>query len=289
MISSMTGYARHQQPLTDSLQVVIELRSVNHRYLELSVRLPDTLSPIEHQLRNQIKTRIQRGKVDCSIKLSNTENQQNRLCLNQALIDDVLTHCRAIQQKLDSPAPLSALDLLRWPGVVTPAENLNEAIHESITEALDVTLNAFCASRLREGAQLQGFIRERLLPIRTHIQQIQRRIPELNQLYRHKLLSRLAELNLDLQHERIEHEVVLLAQKIDISEEVDRISAHCNEIEHILVTGGAIGRRLDFLMQELNRETNTLASKSSHIDNTRAVIELKVLIEQMREQIQNIE
>lgn len=289
MINSMTGYARQQHLITDKLQVTIEIRSVNHRYLELSLRLPDALGPIEQRLRNLIKARMQRGKVDCSIKLNENEDQQAGLSLNQPLITSLLTQCATLQQQISHPSPFSALDLLRWPGVITRTEALNESVHESLVRAFEITLDDFCASRQREGAQLKGLIQERLASMRHHIRQVQRRLPEITQLYRQKLLQRLAELKLDLQQERIEQEVLLLAQKIDISEEVDRISAHCNEIEHILDTGSAIGRRLDFLMQELNRESNTLASKSNHIDNTRAAIELKVLIEQMREQIQNIE
>lgn len=289
MISSMTGFARQQRSLVNDVQLIIEIRSVNHRYLELALRLPENLYSLETQLRNQLKTRIQRGKIDCTVKLIETETSRKELSLNTALIDTLLKQCASINQSLPNPAPLSALDILRWPGVINTCVPEDRDLQDQVLQLFDFTLNEFCATRAREGAALQQCLLDKIQPIRTHIEHIHSRMPELARAYRHKLLERLAELELDVRSERIEQELVIVAQKIDITEELDRISSHSDEIERILNTGGAAGRRLDFLMQELNREANTLASKSNHIDNTRAAVELKVLIEQMREQIQNIE
>lgn len=289
MISSMTGFARQQRSLENDVQLIIEIRSVNHRYLDLALRLPENLHSLETQLRNQLKTKIQRGKIDCTVKLIETETSRKELSLNTALIDTLLKQCASINQSLPNPAPLSALDILRWPCVINTCVLEDRDLQDQVLQLFDFTLNELCATRAREGAALQQCLLDKIQPIRTNIEHIHSRMPELTRAYRHKLLERLAELELDVRSERIEQELVIVAQKIDITEELDRISSHSDEIERILNTGGAAGRRLDFLMQELNREANTLASKSNHIDNTRAAVELKVLIEQMREQIQNIE
>ncbi|MBL4606597.1 MAG: YicC family protein [Pseudomonadales bacterium] len=288
MIHSMTGFSRQQAHLNET-QIIWEIRTVNHRYLELAIRLPDNLRHLEELVRKQIKSHLQRGKIECSLKLSHLGGEQSDIHINQTLLDNLVQHCEALNQKLSKPAPLSAIELLQWPGATQQTQENSSLLEEKTLELLGMTLNDLSASREREGQALCGFLQQRNQSIQQQTREIRERCPELNKAYRDKLLSRLKEFDLETRSERIEQELVIMAQKLDISEELDRLQHHCEEVARILEKGGAVGRRLDFIMQEFNREANTLASKSNNIDNTLASVELKVLIEQMREQVQNIE
>ena len=288
MIRSMTGFSR-QQAHINSTQLVWEIRSVNHRYLELSVRLPESLRGLEQAARQQLKGQLQRGKVECSLKLDSLDNELGNIQVNQALLDNLVQHCEELNQKLSKPAPLSAIDLLQWPGATQQTKTDGSMLEEKALELLNTAIEDLNACREREGLALQGFLQERNQAIQKQTQAIRSRLPELTKAYRDKLLARLNEIDIETRSERIEQELAIIAQKLDISEELDRLDSHCQEVVRVLKEGGAVGRRLDFLMQELNREANTLASKSNNIDNTLASVELKVLIEQMREQVQNIE
>mgnify|MGYP001035981960 CR=1 FL=1 len=288
MIRSMTGFSRQQSNL-DETQLVWEVRSVNHRYLELAIRLPDNLRHLEEAVRKQLKNHLQRGKIECSLKLNHLGSEHGSIQINQTLLENLVQHCETLNQQLSNPAPLSAIELLQWPGATQEMKVDGSLLAEKILDLLNTTLIDLSASREREGLSLKGFLQERNQSIQEQTNAIRERLPELSSRYREKLLSRLNELDLDTHNERIEQELVIIAQKLDISEELDRLQHHCEEVTRVLEKGGAVGRRLDFLMQEFNREANTLASKSNSNDNTLSAVELKVLIEQMREQVQNIE
>lgn len=293
MIRSMTGFSRQQINL-DGTQVIWELRAVNHRYLELSIRLPESLRHTEQAMRQQVKNQLIRGKVECTLKLEPLVSEQSAIQIDTNVVNSLVEQCEALNQRLTNPAPISAIELLQWPGATLQA-NAGTVLPEhllpetKVLELLGSAIDDLNASRAREGLALKGFLLERNQAIHAQAEILRGRLPELNKAYREKLLSKLNELDIETRSERIEQELVIIAQKLDVSEELDRLDSHCQEVSRVLEQGGAVGRRLDFLMQELNREANTLASKSNSSDNTLAAVELKVLIEQMREQIQNIE
>ncbi len=289
MIRSMTAFARqqNQQPWGT---LVWEIRSVNHRYLEPSFKLPETLRRLENALREQLRKTLNRGKVECGLRLqlqSGGHNQQ--LNINQPLLEQLIHAGELVQGKLQQASSLNPLELLQWPGVIDEPEANVELICEQALESFKLALNQLLDSRQREGTELSQFIEKRLDNIAAITDSVRQQLPAILAAQRQKLSDRLQELKAELDSDRLEQEMVMLAQKADVDEELDRLDTHLTEVRRVLKKGGACGRRLDFLMQELNREANTLSSKSIVSETTQAAVELKVLIEQMREQVQNIE
>lgn len=287
MMQSMTGYARHELKAQWGT-AAWELRSVNQRYLETYFRLPEQFRSLENSLRERLRAQLQRGKVECSLRLHIETGGQTSLNLNEELAKSVIASANWISGQSVS-SQLNPLDVLRWPGVVAQQEEDMDAIQADVLAAFETTLAEFIANRASEGAALERLISERLAGVAEQAAFVRTRMPEILQWQRERLLNRLAEAKVDLDPSRVEAEIVMLAQRVDVAEELDRLDTHVAETRKILRKGGACGRRLDFMMQEFNREANTLASKSISADVTTAAVELKVLIEQMREQIQNIE
>lgn len=287
MARSMTGFARQEssQPWGT---LICEMRSVNHRYMEPHFRLPETLRLIEPELRNRLRREVHRGKLELSFHLK-LDDADGSLNINLALVQKLAETIRQVDAVVDAPAPVNALDILRWPGVINTEAVDSDTLTACALELFDKALGQFTAHREREGAELAQLIHQRLDAITVEVEKLRQRIPAIMQAQRDKLLERLAGLREEVNPERLEQELVFYAHKADVDEELDRLATHVTEVRHALKQKGAIGRRLDFLMQELNREANTLASKSVAADSTQSAVELKIVIEQMREQIQNIE
>ncbi|WP_372862697.1 YicC/YloC family endoribonuclease [Spongiibacter sp.] len=283
----MTAFA-HRRSEHSWGTAIWELRSVNHRYLELSFKLPENWRQLEPELRERLRDNLQRGKVECSLRLSLKEQEQ-QLSLNHELAEQLLNTAHALRADITHAAPINVLEVLRWPGVMQSAEPDGDTISKDLLTAFAEALNDQRDNRRREGAALAQLIEQRLHSIDQIVAELRQRMPEIVAGQRDKLRSRLAELQAELDSDRLEQEMALIAQKADVDEELDRLDTHVKEVRRVLSKGGAAGRRLDFLMQELNREANTLSSKAVVADSTQAAVELKVLIEQMREQIQNIE
>ena len=288
MIVSMTAYGRAEHT-GDWGQASCEIRSVNHRYLEMSVRLPEELRSLEQDIRDRISNRLKRGKVDCNIRYEQNAIPSGSLPVNQDLLDKLIETAQKTNELLRQPATINPLELLRWPGVLDKDVPDPEAIGAEILKLVDETLNAVVATREREGEKIRDMILERCQKTKEIVSNVQKQMPEIISGLREKLSLRAQELCAELDKDRLEQELLLLAQKMDVAEEMDRLNAHIDEVSRVLDQKGPVGRRLDFLMQEMNREANTLGSKSSHLDTSNASVDLKVLIEQMREQIQNIE
>lgn len=286
-ISSMTAFA-HRRSEHPWGTAIWELRSVNHRYLELSFKLPEGWRQLEPELRDRLRNALQRGKVECSLRLS-LQDQNQQLQLNKTLAQQLLDTAHQLRTDIAHAAPIDVLDIMRWPGVMQSGELDGDTITKDLLAAFVDALDDQRANRQREGDELALLIEQRLSSISEIVTDLRARMPEIVSGQRDKLRSRLAELQAELDAERLEQEMALIAQKADVDEELDRLDTHVKEVRRVLKKGGAVGRRLDFLMQELNREANTLGSKSVDSETTAAAVELKVLIEQMREQIQNIE
>ncbi len=288
MIQSMTAFARAQsQGSWGSL--VCELRSINHRYLEFSMRLPEILHELEIQMRESIRHHIKRGKIECYLRYQPSEGAGIELTINTALAKKLCQANDTISTMIKHPAPINPLEVLRWPGILQMAEVDMEVIAEQVLALLDKALQDLVVSRNREGEQLKQLFLQRLETMKEEISKVRQRLPTILAAQRERLITRFTEANLQFDSGRLEQELVLFAQKIDVSEELERLDTHISEVRHVLKQGGAMGRRLDFLMQELNREANTLGAKSIDVDTTRSSVELKVLIEQIREQVQNVE
>lgn len=284
----MTGFATAAVSV-GAATLNLELRTVNSRFLDLHFRLPDELRVIEPLLREQITGALSRGKVDCRAGLQASGESSRELALNPQLLVQLVALEAGVRAALPQAASLSVAEVLRWPGMLgddtIPAEALTEAGARAVRQALaDLT-----ASRSREGVRLAGMLMERVTRMRELVAQVTPRVPEVVREYQAKLVQKLQEAIGSADDERIRTEVGLFAVRIDVAEELNRLSAHLDEVERILAKGGSAGKRLDFLMQELNREANTLASKSVAQDVGGVAMELKLLIEQMREQVQNIE
>ncbi|MGH8120407.1 MAG: YicC/YloC family endoribonuclease [Gammaproteobacteria bacterium] len=288
MISSMTAFGRTEESGPEG-NSVWEIRTVNHRYLEISLRLPEELRMLESRFRECISARISRGKVDGTLRYEPPYSETNALPVNSDLVRSLLDAAHAIASITPHAAPLNTMDILRWPGVISRTTLDPEMISGPLVQHLQKTLDVIVASRRNEGEKLKAILLERCGAAMEIVAAIKIRIPEILTGLREKLLVKAQELKVDFDPERLEQEMLLLAQKYDVSEEMDRLETHLNEVRRILDQKEPVGRRLDFLMQELNREANTLGSKSAHYDCTSASVNLKVLIEQMREQIQNIE
>ena len=288
MIKSMTGFARSEAS-GDYGSLICELRSVNHRYLELSLRLPEELRALENRLRELAVKQLARGKLDCTLRYRAEGGAVAKLVLNEELATSLVTGAHNIEQMMNNPARVNAFDVMRWPGVVQEAVRDVTPVQEAAIEVFDKAVGELVEIRQREGERLQEFILQRCESMRTQIAAVQQRRSEVMQAIKDKLVAKLRELEVELDHHRLEQELVYLSQKLDVEEELDRLVTHLDEITQVLERNEPVGRRLDFLMQELNREANTLSSKAADIDTTKAAVELKVLIEQMREQVQNIE
>jgi len=288
MIASLTAYGRLEGS-GEWGQAVWEIRTVNHRYLELSIRLPEDLRMLENVFRDRIAGSLKRGKVDCALRFEAGDSAACELPVNASLAQKLIQSAKSLQATITDPAPISALDILGWPGVIDRAALDPEQIREPLLQLLDCVLAIVVETRLREGAKIHGLIMERCTMAAAIVTGVRRKLPVIVSNLREKLLNRARELSTELDHDRLEQEMLLLAQKMDIAEELDRLDAHIGEVKRALDDTNPVGRRLDFLMQEMNREANTLGAKSAHLDTSNASVELKVLIEQMREQIQNIE
>ncbi len=289
MIRSMTAFAR-QASQHDWGSLIWEIRSVNHRYLEPSFKLPESMRRLENDLRERLRKTLSRGKVKCSLRVQfQAGGGSSQLSINTELLTQLISAGESVQQQLNEPSALNPLQLLQWPGIMSEPETDSDLMCEQALALFQVTLEQLVESREREGAALKLFIEQRLDTIGDITAAVKQQLPKILQAQRQKLQERLQELKTELNEDRLEQEMVILAQKADVDEELDRLDAHLIEVRRVLNKGGACGRRLDFLMQELNREANTLSSKSIVTDTTQAAVELKVLIEQMREQIQNIE
>ncbi len=287
MILSMTGYAVASAELPSG-SLTLELRAVNHRYLDIQLRMPDELRSVESALREAITTQLQRGKVDCRINYA-ARSAQSGATLNRELVQQLALWNRDVQQALPDARSLSVADVLRWNGVLeTPTASADE-LRSSLLALLQEALQEFSASRAREGEKLKDFLLQRVEKIETLRGSVMPHVPAAIAAYEQKLVARLRDAMQGADDERVRQEITLFASKIDVDEELSRLSSHLVEMRRILTQGGAVGKRLDFLMQELNREANTLGSKSVDAEVSRSAMEMKILIEQMREQIQNLE
>jgi uncharacterized protein (TIGR00255 family) len=288
MILSMTGFAAVAADLP-GVSLAVELRSVNHRYLDLQLRLPDELRGLETALRERFAAELRRGKVECRVSLARTAQSAAALAIDTSRVAQLAAAAAAIQAHAPGAAPLTTAEILRWPGVLAEPtvapEELAARTHELVARALA----ELAQSRRREGARTAAMLEERCLGIEAQVARVAPRIPALHAAYVEKLGARLREAGLDPDQERLKQELALFATKIDVAEEVSRLASHVAEVRRVLAAGGSAGKRLDFLMQELHREANTLGSKSIDAELSQASLELKVLIEQMREQVQNIE
>ncbi|MFZ2301380.1 MAG: YicC/YloC family endoribonuclease [Gallionella sp.] len=292
MILSMTGYATASAEL-DSGSLTLELRAVNHRYLDIQLRMPDELRGFESALREAISAQLQRGKVECRINYA-ARTAQSGAALNRDLLQQLAEWNKEVQNTLPEARSLSVADVLRWNGVLeTPSASADE-LRAALLDLLQTALQEFSASRAREGEKLKDFLLQRVDKIEALRNGVMPHVPAAIAAYEQKLAARLREAiqnaaTQDMWDERIRQEITLFASKIDVDEELSRLDSHLTEMHRILAQGGAVGKRLDFLMQELNREANTLGSKSVDAEVSRSAMEMKILIEQMREQIQNLE
>lgn len=287
MIYSMTAFARLEVK-KDWGDAVWEIRSVNQRYLENFFRLPEQFRVLENTLREKLRQSLTRGKIECSLRIETKKQTNAELNLNKELANQVIQSLQWIKSQAGE-GEINLTDVLRYPGVVEAQEQDLDAISQDLLTAFDDLLTDFIAMRGREGEKLNDIIQQRLDAITVEADKVRSQMPTVLQWQRERLLQRFEDAQINLDPQRVEQEMILLAQRVDVAEELDRLQMHVKETTNILKKGGAVGRKLDFMMQELNRESNTLASKSINADITASAVELKVLIEQMREQIQNLE
>jgi uncharacterized protein (TIGR00255 family) len=288
MIASMTGFARHEASGPWGT-LVCELRSVNHRFLEAGLRLPDELRAAEGELRQRLTRQLRRGKVDCTLTYRRPQGAAGVLEVDAAALGRVVAAAQLVSRSLREPSTVSALDVLRWPGVLREESVCGEQLLSAAYAVFDATLTELVAARAREGARLRELLEQRCAALQVLVATVRARLPEVQARVRARLHERLAEITASVDHERLEQELVLLLQRLDVDEELERLSGHISEIVRVIDGSEAAGRRLDFLMQELNREANTLSSKSQDLETTRSAVDMKVVIEQMREQVQNAE
>ncbi|NND53750.1 MAG: YicC family protein [Gammaproteobacteria bacterium] len=288
MIHSMTGFASSESD-TPQGTLLWELRSVNHRYLEMQFKLPDGFRALEPALRELISRKLKRGKVDATLHFRPATTAAANLTVNEELAQQVIQQAEKLAAAISTPQSFSSLDVLRWPGVVAEDGVDLKALFDPAQALLSETLDALVANRAREGERIQAALDERLVQIDALGSSVAARMPLVLDGIRARVRERALGLEIKVDDERLEQELVLLAQKMDVAEELDRLHAHVAETRETFAMDGAVGRRLDFLMQEFNREANTLGSKSADPETTRAAVDLKVLIEQLREQVQNVE
>ena len=287
MILSMTGYATASDEL-DSCSLTLELRAVNHRYLDIQLRMADELRGFEGMLREAITAQLQRGKVECRINYV-ARSAQSKAILNRDLLQQLAAWNIEVRTALPDARSLTVADVLRWNGVLETPEGSTDELRATLLDLLQTALQEFSAARAREGEKLKVFLLQRLEKIEALRDRVIPHVPAAIAAYEQRLTARLREAMQNADDERIRQEITLFAGKIDVDEELSRLASHLSEMRRILAHGGAVGKRLDFLMQELNREANTLGSKSVDAEVSRSAMEIKILIEQMREQIQNLE
>jgi len=288
MILSMTGFAAVAAELP-GCSLAVELRSVNHRYLDLQLRLPDELRGLEAAVRELLTAELRRGKVDCRVSLNHAMPGAAKLAVNAERVVQLRDAATEVLRHAPESTPLTVAEILHWPGVLTEPSLAPEALAAQATALVRQALAELAASRAREGEKLKAMLEERCRGIEAQLERVAPRVPAIHDAYVEKLGTRLKEAGLDPDAERLRQELALFAAKVDVAEEVSRLGAHVAEVRRVLRQGGSSGKRLDFLMQELNREANTLGSKSVDAELSQAALELKVLIEQMREQVQNVE
>ena len=287
MIHSMTAFARAEQASANGT-LSWELRSVNHRYLEPHLRLPESFRELEGAVREALRNGLSRGKVECTLRFSD-DNAGKALQVDLERAAQLIAAAESVASLIKQPAALNPLEVLGWPGVLVADAADPQALNQSALSLFTEALNELKNGREREGSELAKLLNERLDSILEQVVALRELVPQMLAGQRQKILDRCAEMQAELDPQRLEQELVILAQKSDVAEELDRLSTHVSEVRRVLKTGGQAGRRLDFLMQELNREANTLGSKAFDTRSTQAAVNLKVLIEQMREQVQNIE
>ncbi|MEP1741010.1 MAG: YicC/YloC family endoribonuclease [Kangiellaceae bacterium] len=288
MIKSMTAFAR-QSIEKDWGNGAWEIRSVNSRYLETNFRLPESLRYLEFKLREKLRKKLNRGKLDCTLKLEIGQETGDDLAIDSQLAESLMKSHQSLQNIAGVKQQPDLTRILNWPGIIKKSEVDSEQMEKDLLQALDQAIEQLITMRGREGESISEMIQQRLDGIGQQVKYVREEMPAIAKWQREKILGRFEEIKLEFEETRIEQEMVMVAQKIDVDEELDRLDAHIAEVERLVKKGGVVGRRLDFLMQELNREANTLGSKSISAKTTAASVELKVLIEQMREQIQNIE
>lgn len=287
MIYSMTAYARREVK-ADWGNAVWEIRSVNQRYLETYFRMPEQFRGLEPVLRERFRKRLARGKVECHLRFEANNAANSELKINEDLARQVIKAAQWVKTE-SGEGSINPFQVLQWQGVMEAPEQDFDAINKELLEHFELAVNDFIEARASEGANMQALIVQRLDAITEEAAKVRARIPEILEWQRNRLLTKFEDAKIELDSSRVEQELILLAQKSDVAEEIDRLDSHVKEANSIMKKGGACGRKLDFMMQEFNREANTLASKSISTDITASGVELKVLIEQMREQIQNIE
>lgn len=287
MLQSMTAFARRELSIDEGV-LSWEIRSINHRYLEHNFKLPDTFRVLEWQLRDTLKKELSRGKVECNFNFSpNAQNNPLQIDLERA--KQLIQAAEQISELTINPTPMDPFKVLAWSGVLINEQANHELLQEQAITLFAATLQDLKSNRAREGQELEQLLESRLVAIGEEINKLRPLIPEMLDNQRQKILSRCQELTVDIDPQRLEQELVLLAQKTDVAEELDRLQTHLTEVRHAFKSNEPCGRRLDFLMQELNREANTLGSKAFDPRTTQTAVNIKVLIEQMREQVQNIE
>ncbi len=288
MLRSMTGFARVEDTCEQG-SLSWELRSVNHRYLEVSFRLPDEVRSLEPKLRGYLQEKLVRGKIDGTFHCQPGDQQVSNLEINEPLLESLLRQVARVNDALPHHAPATAIDILAWPGLMQAAQTDTEGLHTACYELFTSAVDELVATRTNEGCHIEKMLQERCAAIGAIAGEIRGRYPQVLTALKGKIQRRLEELSVEIDQDRFEQELVYLAQKLDIAEELDRLESHISEMTNVLSREEPAGRRLGFLMQEFHREANTLSSKSADVETTKASIDLKVLIEQMREQVQNVE
>jgi len=288
MLRSMTAYGRHA--IDSSMgELTWELRSVNHRYLEVSVRLPDELRALEPVVREKVSARLHRGKVEVGCRLRAQASTERGLSVDDAVLNQLVTAVCRLQEQLPEATQIDPVRLLQWPGLLAGSQADRDLLKQQAVDALDTALDDFVAAREREGEKTAELLRQKVVSIAEHVAALREVRPAVVARQRQRLVAKLEELDIEHDSHRLEQELVYVAQRLDVDEELDRLAAHVTELQDVLERDDAVGRRLDFLMQEFNREANTLGSKAADLDTTGASVDIKVLIEQMREQVQNVE
>ena len=288
MIASMTGFARREAS-GEWGTLVCELRSVNHRFLEAAFRLPDELRSAEGELRTRLAHKLRRGKVDCTMSYRRPSGVAGTFEVDAHALERLLHAAQTVARSLHGPATVNVLDVLRWPGVLHEEGIDGEPLLAAAGGLFAATLEDLSAARAREGQRLRELLEQRCGALEALVAAVRARVPEVQARARARLAERIAELAAQVDRERLEQELALLLQRLDIDEELERLTGHVAEVRRVIGGGEPAGRRLDFLMQELNREANTLSSKSQDLETTRSAVDMKVVIEQMREQVQNAE
>ncbi len=288
MIHSMTAYASQESNTINGV-LQLEIRSVNHRYLELQLKLDDHCRQFEALVREQLNARLGRGKIDCRLSLAKDIRSSAEINVDENVVKQVATSANEVSQHFSHSQPVNLLDILKIPGVIVSNALDVETLQQDIKGLVSLSIDDLVEARAREGIKLKAMILERLASVESQVSKVKPLLPKLVKAYQEKLSTKLNEACKSADEARIQQEIVLYTQRVDVDEELSRLISHIEEVKRILETGGIVGKRLDFLMQEMNREANTLGSKSVSIETTQVSMELKVLIEQMREQIQNIE